>query len=182
MAAFERRSFMEAFVAGMVALSFPGVALADSTSKGIKVAADQDRFGQSRAIGFNATTFKVGTSDTEGALFLMEQHSLKPGGPPLHLHHEQDEFWYVASGEYLFQVGSERYNAQAGDCLLGPRKIPHAYTFVGPTTGRILVGFTPAGKIQEYFERPRTSGVYVADADLYRAYGMELLGGPLSLK
>lgn len=85
-------------------------------------------------------------------------------------------------GEYLFQVGSERYRAQAGDCLLGPRNVPHAYAFVGSSTGRVLISFTPAGKIQEYFERPRTPGVYVADADLYRAYGMELLGEPLSLK
>jgi quercetin dioxygenase-like cupin family protein len=98
------------------------------------------------------------------------------------LHHEQDEFWYVILGEYLFQVGSERYRAQAGDCLLGPRNVPHAYAFVGSSTGRVLISFTPAGKIQEYFERPRTPGVYVADADLYRAYGMELLGEPLSLK
>jgi quercetin dioxygenase-like cupin family protein len=112
----------------------------------------------------------------------MEQRSLKPGGPPLHLHHEQDEFWYVISGECVFQVGSEGYQAQSGDCLLGPRDVPHAYAFVGPSDSRILVGFTPAGKIQEYFERPRTPGIYMADRDLSRAYGMELLGPPLSLK
>jgi mannose-6-phosphate isomerase-like protein (cupin superfamily) len=131
MAAIERRSFIGTLAAGLSTLWFPVGARADSTHAGIKVAADEDRFGQSRSIGFNATTFKVGTGDTQGALFVMEQHSLKPGGPPLHLHHEQDEFWYVISGEYLFQVGSERYHVQAGDCLLGPRKVPHAYAFIG---------------------------------------------------
>jgi len=178
----KRRSFIATVFAGLSSLSLSDSALADSVHAGIKVAADQDRFGKSRSIGFNSTTFKVGSGDTQNALFVMEQHSLKAGGPPLHLHHEQDEFWYVISGEYMFQVGSERYRAQAGDCLLGPRNIPHAYAFVGSSTGRILISFTPAGKIQEYFERPRTPGVYVADAELYRAYGMELLGGPLSLK
>ena len=182
MAAIERRSFLETLVAGLPSLSFADRPTTNSTRAGFKVSADQDRFGQTRSIGVNSTTFKVGTEDTQGALFAMEQHSLKPGGPPLHLHHDQDEFWYVISGEYLFQVGSERYRAQSGDCLLGPRNVPHAYAFVGPSTGRILISFTPAGKIQEYFERPRTPGVYVADADLYRTYGMELLGGPLSLK
>ena len=88
----------------------------------------------------------------------------------------------MISGEYLFQVGSERYRAHEGDCLLGPRNLPHVYAFVGSSTGRILISFTPAGKMQEYFERPRAPAVYVADAELYRAYGMELLGGPLSLK
>ncbi len=182
MIAIERRSFIGALVTGLSTLLFPGRGQADTTQTGIKVASGEDRFGKSRSIGFNETTFKVGTGDTQGALFVMEQHSLKPGGPPLHLHHEQDEFWYVVSGEYLFQVGSERYRAKPGDCLLGPRNVPHAYAFTGDSTGRILIGFTPAGKIQEYFERPRTPGVYVADADLYRAYGMELLGAPLSPK
>lgn len=148
---------------------------------GIKVAADEDRFGKTRAIGFNTTTFKVASDDTQGALFAMEQHSAKHGGPPLHLHHEQDEFWYVISGEYLFQVGSERFRAHSGDCLLGPRGVSHAYAYIGPSPGRLLIGFTPAGKIQEYFERPRTPGAYVSDAALYRDYGMELLGPPLSI-
>ena len=182
MAGMERRSFVTTLLGGLSGLSLGDRAVPDSTVSGFKVAADEDRFGKSRSIGFNSTTFKVGTGDTQGALFAMQQHSTKPGGPPLHLHHEQDEFWYVISGEYIFQVGSERYRAQAGDCLLGPRGLPHAYAFAGPSNGRILIAFTPAGKIQEYFERPRTPGAYVADAALYRVYGMELLGPPLELK
>lgn len=182
MAATERRSFVGMLLAGLAGFSTGNRALAEATRAGIKVAANEDRFGKSRSVGFSSTTFKVGSADTQGALFAMEQHSLKPGGPPLHLHHDQDEFWYVISGEYVFQVGSERYHAQEGDCLIGPREIPHAYAFVGRSNGRILVGFTPAGRIQEYFERPRKPGTYVADADLYRTYGMELLGPPLSLR
>lgn len=182
MTAIERRSFIAALVAGLSSRLLATSPPPDENRAGIKVAADQDRFGQSRSIGPNSTTFKVGTEDSQGALFVMEQHSLKPGGPPLHVHHEQDEFWYVISGEYLFQVGSERYHAQAGDCIFGPRNVPHTYAFVGSSTGRTLISFTPAGKMQEYFERHRTPGVYIADADVYRSYGMELLGGPLSLK
>jgi mannose-6-phosphate isomerase-like protein (cupin superfamily) len=145
----ERRSFLAALAAGLSGISLLEHAFADSTRAGVKVAADEDRFGKPRAIGSNSTTFKVATADTQGALFMMEQHSKKPGGPPLHLHHEQDEFWYVISGEYVFQVGSERYHAQPGDCLLGPREVPHAYAFVGPqSSGRVLIGFTPARQIQ----------------------------------
>lgn len=66
---------------------------------------------------------------------------------------------------------------------LPPREIPHAYAFVGPASrGRVLIGFTPAGKMQEYFELPRTPGAYVADAALYHVYGMELLGPLLSFR
>jgi mannose-6-phosphate isomerase-like protein (cupin superfamily) len=160
----ERRSFLAALAAALSGLSLPD-AFADATRSGVKVAEDEDRFGKNRAIGLNATTFKLATTDTQGAVFLMEQHSIKPGGPPLHLHHEQDEFWFVVSGGYVFQVGSERYLAEPGDCLLGPREVPHTYAFVGPPSGgRVLIGFAPAGKIQEYFEVPRMPGAYVADA------------------
>jgi mannose-6-phosphate isomerase-like protein (cupin superfamily) len=181
MAAIERCSFIGTLMAALSAVSFGDRALADSTRGGVKVAADEDRFGKERSIGLSATAFKVATADTQGALFMMEQHSTKPGGPPLHLHHDQDEFWYVTAGEYVFQIGSDRYSAHVGDCLLGPREIPHSWAFIGSSPGRLLVGFAPAGKIQEYFERPRTPGVYVTDAALYRAYRMEVLGPPLSL-
>jgi len=142
----ERRSFIGALLAALSAVSLAGRAPADSTRAGVKVAANEDRFGKARSIGFNSTTFKVATGDTQGALFMMEQHSQKPGGPPLHLHHDQDEFWYVISGDYVFQVGSERYRAHAGDCLLGPRDVPHAYAFVGPSAGTLLIASRPLAK------------------------------------
>jgi mannose-6-phosphate isomerase-like protein (cupin superfamily) len=176
----ERRSFLGALLT-LPALSLRNRLRADTNRSGLKVSADADRFGKTRAIGFNATMFKIAAEDTQAALFLMEQHSNKPGGPPLHLHHDQDEFWFVIAGEYIFQVGSERYRGKPGDCLLGPRGVPHAYAFVGASEGKVLVGFTPAGRMQEYFERPRKPGTYVADAALYREYGMELLGPPLPL-
>lgn len=179
----KRRSFLTALVAGLSGASLPEHAFADSARPGVKVIAGEDRFGKSRAIGHNVTTFKVAAADTEDALFMMEQESKEVGGPWLHLHHEQDEFWFVISGEYVFQVGAERYHLEPGDCLLGPRGVPHAYAFVGSSAGgRVLIGFTPAGRIEEYFELPRKPGAYVADAALYHAYGMELLGPPLALK
>lgn len=179
MSGIDRRSILGALLAA------PGMlyriqSADEGPQAGIKVPAGKDRFGKARAIGFNVTTFKVATGDTRGALFAMEQDSTKPGGPPLHLHYDQDEFWYVISGEYVFQVGSDRFQAQGGDCLLGPRGLAHAYAYIGPSPGKLLIGFTPAGKMQGYFERPRTPGTYVADKDLYRQYGMELLGPPLT--
>lgn len=177
----DRRFLISALFAAVPVAGSLRQTIGKAAQTGIKVAADEDRFGKTRAIGFNTTTFKVAAADTQRALFVMEQHSAKPGGPPLHLHHEQDEFWYVISGEYLFQVGSEHFHAQSGDCLLGPRGVSHAYAYIGPSPGRLLIGFTPAGKIQEYFERPRTPGAYVSDASLYRDYGMELMGPPLPI-
>jgi len=178
----ERRSVLKLLLAAIPSRAIGRLASAQTLSCGIKVAAGQDRFNKTRSIGVSSTTFKVATPDTAGALFAMEQANAKPGGPPRHLHHDQDEFWYVLAGEYVFEVGSDQYRAQLGDCVLGPRNVPHAWAFVGESPGRLLIAFTPAGKIQEWFERDRKQGEYVNDAALYNAFGMELLGPPLSLK
>ena len=58
----------------------------------------------------------------------------------------------------------------------------HVWAFVGESPGRLLIAYTPAGRIQEWFERDRKKGEYVNDAALYHAFGMELLGPLLSLK
>jgi len=178
----KRRSLLKMFLAAIPATSFPQAATGQALSAGIKVEAGQDRFQKSRTIGVSSTAFKVAASDTLGALFVMEQSNASPGGPPRHLHREQDEFWYVAAGEYVLEVGSDRFQARTGDCVLGPRNVPHAWAFVGQSPGRLLIAFTPAGKMQEWFERDRKKGAYVNDRDLYREFGMELIGPPLSLR
>lgn len=178
----ERRFLFKMMMAAASASALPRLASGQALQTGIEVAAGQDRFNKSRTIGVSSTTFKVATPDTLGALFVIEQSNATPGGPPRHLHHEQDEFWYVMAGEYIVEVGSERFRVQTGDCVLGPRKIAHGWAFVGDSPGRLLIAFTPAGKMQEWFERDRKKGTYMNDGDLYRQFGMELVGPPLSFK
>jgi mannose-6-phosphate isomerase-like protein (cupin superfamily) len=178
----KRRSLVKMVLATIPATALSQLATGQGLSAGIKVNAGEDRFKKSRTIGVSGTAFKVATQDTLGALFVMEQSNKTPGGPPRHLHHEQDEFWYVMTGEYVFEVGTDRFQAQTGDCVLGPRNIPHSWAFIGDSPGRLLIAFTPAGKMQEWFERDRKKGAYMNDENLYRAFGMELVGPPLSLK
>jgi hypothetical protein len=177
----ERRSFLAALGAGLSGISLPAHAFADSTRPGVKVAADEDRFGEPRAIGFNSTTFKLATADTQGALFMMEQHSKKPEGPPLHLHHQQDEFWYVISGGIRV---SSRFRA-----LPRPTGCSGHARFLMPTRSSVrcpeaesLLGSLQLAKSRIISSGPGRRESNVADAALYRAYGVELLGAPLSLK
>jgi quercetin dioxygenase-like cupin family protein len=163
-------------------MAFPARVRAAAQAAGIKVPAGQDRFGKSRQIGVSATTFKVAGADTAGGLFVIEQANSVKGGPPRHLHHAQDELWYVLAGDYIVEVGPERHALKPGDCIVGPRGMPHAWAFVGDSPGRLLIAFTPAGKMQENFERERKPGEYRNDAEAFRAYGMELVGPPLSIK
>lgn len=178
----QRRWFLSAVTAAMSGLALPAWLRAATQTSGIKVPAGQDRFGKARQIGVSATTFKIASTDSAGGLFVMEQANTVKGGPPKHLHHEQDELWYVLAGDYVVEIGSERHQLKPGDCIFGPRRIPHAWAFVGDSPGRLLIAFTPAGKMQENFERDRKPGEYRSDAEIFREYGMELVGPPLSIK
>ena len=177
----QRRWFLSALSAVLTSLALPGRLRASPQTAGIKVVAGQDRFGKARRIGVSSTAFKIAGSDTAGGLFVMEQANSVKGGPPRHLHHEQDELWYVLAGEYVVEIGSGRHELKPGDCILGPRRIPHAWAFIGDSPGRLLIAFTPA-EMQENFERDRRAGEYRSDAEVFRAYGMELVGPPLSIK
>lgn len=54
---------------------------------------------------------------------------------PPHLHHHDDEAWYVLEGAMRVQVGDEIVDAQAGSGVFVPRGTPHTYW--NPTPGRV---------------------------------------------
>jgi quercetin dioxygenase-like cupin family protein len=180
----ERRSFLSAAIAALP-LALMGQSIQTSTtSRSGRVARGEDRLGEHHTIGVSTTAFKVLTQDTNGCLFVMEQTSSKKGGPPRHLHHNEDEWFYVIEGEYIAEIGSERFVLKPGDSILGPREIPHVWAFVGDTQGRMLIAFAPANKMEAFFrdnEKGFKDGKYLNDAQVYHAYGLEFLGPPLSL-
>jgi mannose-6-phosphate isomerase-like protein (cupin superfamily) len=152
-----------------------------SLKKATLVTRAQDRYGKRRTIGSHLTDFKVSSADAEGGLFVMENRDTTKGGPPRHLHHREDEWFYVIEGNYIVEVGSDRFELRNGDSLLAPREIPHAYAFVGDTPGRLLIAFAPGKNMEEYFtNRPAAAG-FRDDPELYRSYGMELLGPGIKL-
>ena len=127
----QRRSFLKAASAMLPAASLKNFALeqaAQPASEIHVVGSGQDRFGASHSLGFSSILFKVATRDTNGALFAIEHENLLKGGPPVHLHLHQDEWFYVMEGSVLFQVGDERKLLHAGESVLGPRMIPHGFS------------------------------------------------------
>ncbi len=115
----------------------------------------------------------------------------RPTGPPLHLHHNEDEAFYVLEGEVTVLVSDERIDLNAGDYCFAPRDIPHAY-IVRSERARMLVTASPAG-VEELFvslgvpvtgSEPPTDAVMPPMDELVRlfaGYGCEILGPPLSL-
>ena len=146
-----------------------------------RVAAGEDRFGKHRGLGISTIDFKVSPKDGSGLLILENTFHAK-GGPARHLHYEQDEWFYAVEGEFIIEVGSERIRMKPGDSLLAPRKVPHVWAFVGDTRGRMLIAFMPAGKMEAFFrEVTKANAMPAQDPALWRAYGMELIGPPLTI-
>jgi quercetin 2,3-dioxygenase len=114
------------------------------------------------------------------SLLIIENTFSEKGGPAKHLHYDQDEWFYVIKGEFLFEVGPEKFRLHPGDSLLAPRKVPHVWASTGDISGRILIGFMPAGKMEAFFrEVTQANAMPPQDPELWRTHGMELLGPPL---
>ncbi len=93
-----------------------------------------------------ARTWVKATGDqTGGALGLVEQ--VLPAGfaSPWHMHHAEDESFYVAEGEMTFLCGDQRTNAGPGTWVWGPREVPHGFRVEGTEPARMLLFATPAG-------------------------------------
>ena len=187
-----RRFLIRSAAVSGIASAMPLKAWAQETAnkvKAAKVPSGRDRLNEQHNVGVSDTTFKVLTDETAGNLFVMEQSNHKKGGPPRHLHYNEEEYFYVIEGNYIVEVDTERFELGPGDSLLAPRKIPHAWVFVGSGKGRLLISFAPANKMEAWFRlinRIRAPHTYAdpndkQQADLMRQYGMELIGPPLKI-
>lgn len=96
-------------------------------------------------------SIKLTGHETGGAYCSVEEASPPQGGPPLHLHHREDESFYVLEGDYEFQIGDRQFRVDPGAFLFGPRGTPHAFKNVGTKMGRVLVVVSPPG-LEKFFE------------------------------
>ena len=93
---------------------------------------------------------------------------------PLHVHHNDDEAWYVLEGVLRFRIGEETFEAGPGGAVIAPKGTPHAYGNARPgLPARYLLVMTP--KIRALVQALHDPGAsdYAA---IFRAYDSELLG------
>ena len=127
---------------------------------------------------------------TCGVYALCEARVLPGGGPPPHIHHREDESFFVLEGEIAFQLAGKTVVAKAGAFIQGPRGIPHAFKNESSAPARMLIHVSPPGFEQflaEFatpvpsFDSPPTP---VTPADIQKllavapAYGIEILPPP----
>lgn len=89
-------------------------------------------------------TIKAAGDDTAGAFTLIDQRAPAQFGPPLHIHHAEDEAFYVLEGGVRVVCGDRSFDAGPNSLVLLPRGIPHAF-LVGDQGAHLLQITSPAG-------------------------------------
>jgi mannose-6-phosphate isomerase-like protein (cupin superfamily) len=137
----------------------------NTTTKGYDVPAGE---GERVWIVGDTMTFKATAASTGGSLMLVENLTAPGGGPPLHVHTREDEFWYVLDGTFEIRMGDEVHHVGPGGFAFVPRGTLHNFRNTAETPSRILLGFTPGGMEGFFHEsgqpatddgpRPRSTG------------------------
>jgi mannose-6-phosphate isomerase-like protein (cupin superfamily) len=148
--------------------------------------------GEGQAIWFlrNRMTVKATAATTGGAFGLLES-LIAPGfSPPLHVHHQEDEAFYVLEGELTMKCGDRTFRATAGAFVFLPRDVPHTFVVEGDRPARMLTLLTPGGGEGVFIEggRPAESDGLPPPAPpdieglkrVSRKYGAEIVGPPMA--
>jgi mannose-6-phosphate isomerase-like protein (cupin superfamily) len=91
---------------------------------------------------------------------------------PLHVHHEDDEAWYVLRGRLGFRLGDETFEAGPGSAVLGARGVPHTYWNAGSEEAEYLLVMPP--RIAALIDAIHQPGADIPA--LFRSHAAELLG------
>ncbi|MGA7705819.1 MAG: quercetin 2,3-dioxygenase [Solirubrobacteraceae bacterium] len=147
--------------------------------------------GEGEAVWFtnNLMTIKATAQSTGGAYGLIEALAPPGSGPPLHVHHREDEAFWILEGTLTVRCGDQMFTAGPGSYTFLPRDIPHTFVVEGDSPARILSICTPGG-LERYFvasgrpaESPGLPPAGPLDVDLLvrvgQDFGVEILGPPM---
>lgn len=142
-------------------------------------------------IWFLASRMKVKASAaTTGGRYGLIEAELPPGfSPPAHIHHREDEAFYILEGRLTFRCGERTFAATAGSYVFLPRHVPHSFVVEGDAPVRMLNITTPGGGEGFFVDAGRPAEgdglppTEPPDIDLLRsvsaAYGAEIVGPPM---
>jgi len=183
-----RRKLLFASLAFLPAKLFSGMNLFDKSRNptGFAVHNGEARFGDHyimKGVTLNKLDIKISSRDTAGDLAVFEQTGLTAkGGPPLHIHPFQDEWFYIIEGDYLFQVGTDKYSMNKGDTIFLPRGVQHAFVQL-TENGKMIVSYLPAGKMEDFFKVTNDWKSPPSKEEIFKVFedhDMKVVGPPLS--
>ena len=110
------------------------------------IAFARDRRSLDRSVWYSGhlMTFLATAEDTQGKFALIEGVARKGNVPPPHIHHREEETFYVLEGEMTFSVGGQTIKATPGTMVCLPRDVAHSFV-IDSEQGRVLILLTPAG-------------------------------------
>jgi mannose-6-phosphate isomerase-like protein (cupin superfamily) len=135
--------------------------------------------GRSIDLGNFAMSLKADGADTSGAFALLEAAEPPDFGPPLHIHRDAAEAFYILEGEYRVFIDEQAYRCPAGSFIYIPAGIQHGFQ-VGSMPSRKLNLYTPAAMVG-YFDQ-LSAAIRDGDADparldeIAQAHGMDVIG------
>src|SRR5690349_22625657 len=163
-----------------------------SSEMSAAIAALMMRPGEGQTIWFltNRMTIKATAESTGGAFGLVESWIAPGFSPPLHVHHREDEAFWVLEGEVSMRCGDRTFRAAAGSFVFLPRDVPHTFVVEGDQPARMLTLLTPGGGEGVFIDGgrpaehaglpPATPPDIAALKAVSLAYGAEIVGPPMA--
>lgn len=139
--------------------------------------------GEGRFIdaGSFGVAVKASRVQTGGAFTLVAtKETLAGGGPPLHVHRDAAESFYVIEGSYLMHLDGRDYECPADSFVYVPRGMPHTFKVTSPGSRKLNL-YTPAA-MEGYFDDLAAAIGEGLDEEglsaIAERYDMEILGPP----
>lgn len=148
---------------------------------------------QAQSLWFLNTRVDLAPADLVAGLTVSEQWMPHGDAPPTHLHHDEDEIFHIREGVIRFRIGETERLAGAGDTLVAPRGVPHAFRVesaqgaravvvtTGPGFGAMIRAFSrPAASTGLPDSEPMTPERAAALSEVCARNGIDILGPPLA--
>jgi quercetin dioxygenase-like cupin family protein len=148
--------------------------------------------GEGQATWFqpNRMTVKATAETTGGAFGLLETFVRAGSSPPLHVHHHEDESFWVLAGQVRFRAGDEEFVGGPGSFVFLPRDVPHTFVVEGDEDAHLLTLLTPGGSEAFFVDagrEPEGPGLPPPGPpdvpklqQVSARYGLEIVGPPLT--
>nr|MDT0662558.1 cupin domain-containing protein [Micromonospora sp. DSM 115978] len=95
-------------------------------------------------------TIKAAAGDTGGSFGVMEAIVPPQSGPPMHIHHKEDEAFYIVDGRFEIADHERELVADAGSFIWLPRGGPHRFRNISDKHAKMLLFFLPGG-FEQFF-------------------------------
>jgi mannose-6-phosphate isomerase-like protein (cupin superfamily) len=124
-------------------------------------------------------SLKASGEDSEQAFSILEAEEPPHFGPPMHIHHDAAEAFYIVSGEYVIFIENEEHLCAAGSFIFIPAGVPHGFR-VGAVPSRKLNIYAPAAMVGYFDDLAAAIARNEMDDDtltaIARRHGMEVIG------